>query len=504
MTDTIETNYFSSRIFRFVLFVILVVLAAMLRFYHLETWSHGFDENYTTMETRYFFEGQPIPSYMFKNSQFDLKNSQFSRLPPMIIAAYYVHWLNYRLFGDDEFGSRILPAVMGSFCVGIVFLLAYPLFGGSASLILAVLILLFPDHILQSQNNRFYSQTFLCLSVVLLLGGYVAAKRSVIVAILLGPVSILMVLSHSLTGLIWGFLLIALLAVFVVKKQAERKNISLKNILSCKIVWILGFWSVVLLAIAVVHILPLAQSWNNFPTTNVSSIHAVFGLAFGFGWSLFMLCVPAWLFVLFHFKKSSYGYWCVLTILCGAAVFLLPLKIAYLVHYRFLFSFPFLVILALFIDWIGRLIIQSEIPYRRTLCYVWIIFVMFSNIPVLAGYYQDGGRYDWRAAYQYIREQWQPNDQIVCFPLAANRYIPELEPKIFLREINETALQELLNRNQNLTGRIWIPVVFNRYEPDENTRRWLYNRTEYQTRFGKKRYDFESNFIELFLYFPDL
>jgi hypothetical protein len=211
-----------------------------------------------------------------------------------------------------------------------------------------------------------------------------------------------------------------------------------------------------------------------------------------------MLSVPAWLYVLFLFKKSCYGYWCVITILCGAAVFLLPLKIAYLVHYRFLFAFPFLVILALFIDWIGRLILQSEIPYRRILCCAWIIFVLFSNAPAVVSYYQDGGRYDWRAAYQYIREHWQPNDKIVCFPLAANRYIPELEPKIIPRKLNETTLQELFDQNQNNTGHIWIPVVFNRYEPDENTRCWLYNHAEYKTRFGKKRYDLENNFIEVF------
>ncbi|MDR0705864.1 MAG: glycosyltransferase family 39 protein [Planctomycetaceae bacterium] len=504
MADSVKFNYFS----RFILFVVLVTLSAMLRFYHLGTWSHGFDENYTTMETRYFFEGQPIPSYMFKNSQFDSKKSQFSRLPPLIIAAYFVHWLDYRLFGDDEFGSRVLPAVIGSFCVGIVFWLAYPLFGCSASLILAMLILLFPDHILHSQNNRFYSQAFFFISIVLLLGGYVAVRRSVVAAIVLGPASILMVLTHSLTGLIWGFLLIGLLVNYLGTKQknqtdqTNRKNSLWNNILHDKIILILGFWSVVLLTIAVVHILPLAQSWNNFPTTTVSSIHAVVGLAFSFGWSFFMLCVPAWLFVLFRFKKNGYGYWFICATLCGVTVFLLPLKIAYLIHYRFLFSFPILVILALFIDWIGRLMIQSEIPYRRTLYGVWIFFVLLSNIPELASYYQDGGRYDWRSACQYIREHWQPEDRIACFPLIANCYIPELEPKIPLYETGEVSFQKIFDQNQNTTGRLWLPVVFNRYEPDENTRRWLYNHAEYQTRFGKKRYDFNFNSIELFLYLP--
>jgi MFS family permease len=496
MTNSVKSNYFS----RFVLFVVLVTLATLLRFYHLGTWSHGFDENYTTIETRYFFEGQPIPPYMLQNSAFDSEHSQFSRLPPMLIAAYFVHWLDYRLFGDDEFGSRVLPAVMGSLCVGVVFLLACPLFGFSASLILAVLVLLFPDHILHSQNNRFYSQAFLCISIVLLLGGYVAVKRSVIASNLLGAVSVLMVLTHSLTGVIWGFLLIGLLANFLATKTTDWKNVSWKNILPYKIVLILGFWSIILLVILVAHIMPLARSWNDFPTSSVTPIHAIIGLAFSLGSFFFLLCVPGWLFILYHFRKPGNTYWLICATLCGMAVFFLPMKIAYLGHYSFLFSFPFLVILALFIDWIGKLIIQSEIHYRYSLCCVWIIFVLLSNVPELASYYQDGGRYDWRAACQYIRERWQPNDRIVCCSLEMNRYIPDLEPKIIVRDRRETAFQQILNQNQDCAGNLWIPVVFNRYEPDENTRYWLYNHTQYQTRFGKKRYDFNVHSIELFLY----
>ncbi|MDR1290094.1 MAG: hypothetical protein LBK06_02720 [Planctomycetaceae bacterium] len=535
MQDTWKINYFSDRFFLFALFAILVILAGLLRFYHLGDWSHGFDENYTPIETLYFFEGHPIPSHLFKDQQSDPAQSQFARLPAMIVAAYFVHWVDYRLFGVDEFGSRFLMAVMGSFCVGIIFLLGYSLFGLSGSLILAFLVLLFPDHILHSQNNRFYSQAFLCISVVLLLGGHIAVKRSVTAAIGIGLVSILMVLTHSLAGLIWGFVILGVVFSFLCQRcfkihraeqvsaasqsgcsgakpiahtgigiltgKIEQENIPKNNIL---LLTILGIWSILLLVIAVVYIFPLARLWNNFPTTTVSPIHALLGLAFSLGWSLSMLCIPGWLFALYNCKKTNCGYWLIVTTLCGLAVFLLPFKISYLVHYRFLFSFPFLVILALFIDWVGGLIIRSEVPYKRSLCCVWIIFTLFSNIPSIASYYQDGNRYDWRAAYQYIREHWQQGDQVICFPLDANRYIPELEPKIPIRERGQAALQKIIDqkidKNQNGKRRTWIPIVRNRYEPDEDTLYWLYNHTEYKTRFGKKRYDFEINHIELFLY----
>ncbi|MDR1963738.1 MAG: hypothetical protein LBQ50_08160 [Planctomycetaceae bacterium] len=386
-------------------------------------------------------------------------------------------------------------------------MLGQPLFGFSGSLILAVLILLLPDHILQSQDNRFYSQAFFCISVVLLLGGHVAVRRSAVAAVCLGPVAVLMVLTHSLTGLIWGFLLIGLLVDFLWAKQTDQNNNSRyqnnkswKNRLSWKMILILGFlvtWSILLLVIAFVHIMPLAKSWNNFETSSVSPIHAVIGLGFSLGWFLFLLCVPAWLFVLGNSRQPGNSYWLVCAVASGISVFLLPLKIAYISHYNFLFTFPILVILSLFIDWLARLVIQSDLPYRKLLSPLLVIMVLLSNFPALASYYQDGGRYEWRAAYQFIREHWQPGDRIACFPLSANRYIPELEPKIPVRSKSETELQQIFDQNRN--NRLWIPIACNRYEPDEKRRHWLYNNARYQTRFGKKRYDFTRNDIEIFL-----
>jgi hypothetical protein len=337
---------------------------------------------------------------------------------------------------------------------------------------------------------------------VLLLGGYVAVKRSVVAAIVLGVVSVVMVLSHSLAGIIWGIILIGLLISFFVAEQTDRKNISWRNFLPYKIILILGFWSIILLAILIMHIMPLARSWNNFPTSNVTSIHAVFGLVFNLGCFFSLLCVPSGLLLLHQFRKAGNAYWLTCTILCGLSIFFLPMKIPYLSHYNILFSFPFLVILALFIDWVGKLIIQSKINYRYNIYYAWIIFVLLANTPALISYYQDGNRYDWRAVCQYIREHWQAGDRIVCFPYDTDNYISELEPKIIIRDKNENTLNQLLEQNKDCAGNIWIPIVFNRYEPNENMRYWFYNNTKYQTRFTKKRYDFHVHSIELFLYSP--
>ncbi|MDR2441612.1 MAG: hypothetical protein LBE12_19795, partial [Planctomycetaceae bacterium] len=211
--------------------IILIVLALILRFYKLGEWSFTGDEIAAQIEARLLFENQPLPESIREHPCHhpELEKSQFYRLPRLIFVAYFVHWLDYRLCGDDEFGSRVFMAIMGSFSVGIAFLLGRSLLGFSASFILALLILLSPDHINYSQLGRFYSQTFLFIEIVFLLGGHVAIKRSVVAAWVLVPTSLIMILSHSLSGLIWGILLGGLLFDFFFSKQLNTNQFNLET-----------------------------------------------------------------------------------------------------------------------------------------------------------------------------------------------------------------------------------------------------------------------------------
>ncbi|MDR2169659.1 MAG: hypothetical protein LBP59_05910 [Planctomycetaceae bacterium] len=464
-----------------------------MRFYNLGVWSFGFDEHYTKVEALYFFEGESVPRYIISDSSVRLEDTQFVRLPSLVFCAYFVHWLDFCLFGFDEFGSRFLMALMGSFCVGFVFLFGRYLFGLSFGFVLGVMILLWPDHILHSQNCRFYIQSFCCISSVLFLGGLVVVRRSFVSALCLGPALFVMVFTHSLSVLIWGILLSGVFFDLCVCKFRVDASY-------WRVIFVLIIWSVILFLACIFYIFPLVGSWNNFPTSSIDSIHSAFCLAVSLGWSFFMLFIPAWLFVLFNFRKPGYVYWFVCATLCGLAILILPIKLVYISHYNFLFSFPFFVILALFIDWVAKLIMRSRVPNGFYLACVWVIFVLLSNVPVLASYYQDGGRCDWRAVYKYVKENWQENDRIICFLLDANYYIPDIGAKISIRDVNEKTLQNIIDENRDCKGRIWIPVVCTRYQPDQKTKYWLYNNANYQTNFGKKRYDFNINNVELFFF----
>ncbi|MDR2642656.1 MAG: glycosyltransferase family 39 protein [Planctomycetaceae bacterium] len=504
--------------------VILIVLAMFLRFYKLGEWSFYPDEVATQCEVQNLFDHskhsqlpESVKAYPAYNP--DPEKSQFYRLPRLIFVAHFVHWLDYRLFGNDEWGSRVLMAIMGSLSVGIAFFLGRSLFGFSGSLILSLLILLSPEHVYYSQFSRFYSQGFLLIEIIFLLGAYVAVKKSVAAAWALVPISILMVFSHSLSGLVWGMLLGGLLVDFFFSGQSDsnQSNIKTKEKLFLskipyKVVFILCITSIVLLLIFLFHIMPLAKSWNHYYMPGrASSVDTVLTFAATLGQSYFLLCVPAWFFMLFHVRNIGWGYWLFCASACGLAIFLLPLKMVLLPWYAFLFEFPFFVILALFIDRIGQLLAQSFKRYGLYCGIVWCCFMVSLNIFALKNYYKDGERYNIRAACQYINQNLQSGDLLLCneFVDVIDIYIQEDGTPIMLREKDmfkylQQVFNEIKRNNDKKSNhsRFWIIIGREKFFLlDKETRHWINNYCQHEGSFGNFRYN-TPKYLEVFLCSP--
>ncbi|MDR0608896.1 MAG: hypothetical protein LBG58_02205 [Planctomycetaceae bacterium] len=500
--------------------IILIVLALFLRFYKLGEWSFDIDEVATQIEVRSFFDHQPLPESIKNHPAHhsDLEKSQFYRLPRLICGAHFVHWVNNRLFGEDEWGSRVLMAVMGALSVGFAFLLGRSLLGFSGSLILAFLILLSPELVFYSQYARFYSQAFLFIEIVFLLGGHVAVNRSVTTALVLAPTSLIMILSHSLSGFIWGILLCGLLVDFFFSGQSDPNQFNIKtktnsflSKIPYRIVFILGIWSIMLFMIFLFHIMPLIKSWNNYDMIwRISPIDSVLTFASIFGQPYMILCVLAWIFVLFHLRNTGWGYWLFCASACGLVIFLLPLKIVFYSWYGHLFAFPLLVILALFIDHIGQLLAQSQERYGRCCGIVWCCFMVLLNISTLNNYYKNGNRDDIRSACRYIKQEWQLGDQLFCSSSMeiVNTYIPINGVPITLRskEIHEH-LQQIFdeikkNNEKDNHSRFWIILKRDHYlSLDKKARHWIDKHCQYEGSFGNFRYD-SPKYLDVFLCSP--
>lgn len=518
---------------RFSTFLLLMVLAALLRFYHLGTWSFGYDELFTILETNVFFGDIPVPDEYLGGGTIKPEDTQYYRLPRLLAASHTVHRLGYKLFGEDEFGSRVMTALLGTLSVGVIFLLAQPLMGYSGSVILALLVMLLPEHLLHSQCNRFYIQSFFLVSLVLLLGAHVAQKHSKAAAFWLGPAAIFLVLSNSLGGVIWGGVLVSLLVnAFCAKKSGEpccSRGVS-------AIILLLLFWSMILLGIFVFHIIPLAAGWNNAATWGYTPLHAVMALINMLGWPLFLISLLGIVYSLVFFRAGGNVYWFFLTFVSGISVLLLPIKIVYQPFYGFLFIFPFLVTAALFIREVCKLLLTfsgvdstssgvlstssavlstssavlsassavlsaSHYPFRVLLSISWAIAALLVNFPSLYSYYQDGNRPDHRAAFQYVAEHWEDGDLLTGFMMgAAQYYIPDKTPRIPLRTENAAEkLQEILDTEMGGNRRLWIVLHSSRGGLGFPLRQWLSRHALLQKGFTKKRFDYAENNVDVFL-----
>ncbi|MDR1962762.1 MAG: glycosyltransferase family 39 protein [Planctomycetaceae bacterium] len=512
MSNFVKGSRCSCSLSQLFVFAVLVLLAALLRFYGLGTWSFDRDEIATKIECRYFFEHQPLPDSIKGHPCYhpEEEKSQFCRLPRLVCAASFVHWIDCRIFGEDEFGSRFLMAVMGSLSVGIAFLLGRSLFGFSGSLILALLILLSPEHVYNSQNARFYCQAFLMIEIVLLLGGHVAVNRSLFAAICLGPAAIIMVLSHSLTVLIWGILFLGLLIDFFLTREPDRES---KNQFATKIprklVLILCAWSIVIFLIVLVHIMPLSQSWNQFET-RISPLDSVLTFAFIFGRPYLILCFPAWVWALLSFRNAGQTYWLFVSLACGTVILLLPLKIIFYQWYGILFAFPLFVILAMFINHIGQLLTCSHQQYGRYCALVWCCFALLLNIAALRNYYKGGDRYDYRSACRYIEQHWQPGDRLICHDGTEiiHQYLPQHDvPTSLWAKQSKEWLLSLFDPNKPekddpSCGRYWLILKREIYFAfSEEVREWIDRHGQRQSHFGASRYE-EPRVLDVFLCSP--
>lgn len=126
----------------------LVLLAALLRAYHLTVWDMWTDEVQTlwTAQTGHFIEG---PMYLTAPVNFLLTMA------------------SVRLVGADELGLRIVPFIVGVATVGLLALVMRHWLGETAAVIAGLALALDPWHVAWSQTGRHFAlQTLLVLLTV--------------------------------------------------------------------------------------------------------------------------------------------------------------------------------------------------------------------------------------------------------------------------------------------------------------------------------------------------
>ncbi|MBE9547702.1 MAG: glycosyltransferase family 39 protein [Proteobacteria bacterium] len=127
------------------LLVLIIALATLLRIYHLDSQSFWIDEGYSVWAAQTFSSIDPATSY-----------SADTPLYPFVLR----QWM--RLF-DTDFGIRLLSVIFGVAAVPIIFFLGRSAFNNTVGITSALFLALSPFHIKYSQEVRVFSIFFFFL-----------------------------------------------------------------------------------------------------------------------------------------------------------------------------------------------------------------------------------------------------------------------------------------------------------------------------------------------------
>jgi predicted membrane-bound mannosyltransferase len=190
---------------RFAPALLVALLAAVLRFHDLGAWPYSGDETASLHEEDVLFHGVQVPH-----------DSQAYRLPHLIPLSYLALHVSHVLFGSDEWGTRVVVALLGVLSVVLVYWLLDGPLSRTVAIVAAVLVALLPQHVMHSQETRFYMVAAFFSFATLLTGARILQSHGTFYAVLSAGAALAAVLTHTL-------LLVLLPLVFVAVYTAGRR-----------------------------------------------------------------------------------------------------------------------------------------------------------------------------------------------------------------------------------------------------------------------------------------
>jgi len=146
--NTTLANLHENTAYQYGLLAAITLLAAVLRFYKLGEWSLWIDEIFTINRAEIHLNDMAI----------FLRNLPDTLWLPLSLI-FTKFFLN--LFGVSEWSARLAPALIGILSIPILYFSARKVIGSGAALVMALLLAVSPWHLFWSQNARFYTSLML-------------------------------------------------------------------------------------------------------------------------------------------------------------------------------------------------------------------------------------------------------------------------------------------------------------------------------------------------------
>jgi hypothetical protein len=454
--------------------LLLGLVAGGLRFFRLGAYPFTADETATLDETRSLREKHDGPM-----------TDQIDRLPRLIPLSYLIHALDYRFFGCDEFGSRVLLALEGTLAVVLVFVgLCGPL-GRSAALATALLVTVWPDHLFHSQQNRFYITAALLSSLCLVLGAQAVQRRSTWWTLGACLAALAAMLSHTIQVLLLPGLFVAIFAA----TWAERNPVPWRMLL---VVTLSGLAAV---AIYLLYLRQIGGGWNAAEVWGYGLGRSLLASAMQPGWPVALLALLG--AVLFVRQRSAQGwYWLTWVGVWVVASATLPFAVVYHPNY----VFPLALAVLVLAGWAVAQVAERLRPAGAVAAVAWVGVAVALQLPSVVSHYLDGSRPDYRTAARYVADHWQSGDRLASISPGLVRHYAPLDGE-FLNLPRWNALPALQEAAAG-PGRLWVVLASGRSGKEEPVAAWLGTHCTQQLQVRKRRFDYYEFTVEVFLYSP--
>ncbi len=306
--------------------IVVTALAGALRFYKLGDWSFEADEISALIEEQVLFHG----AHFSEDANY---NNQYDRLPRIVPVGYAALHVGYELFGRDEYGSRVVPAIIGTATVALVYLLLVPVSGYAAAMATSLLIAFWQQHVFYSQENHFYVVPMLFGFLCFLLGACEARRSRPIYPLLLCAAAVAALFSHPVAAAAFGLACLGIFAGAIAGRCQVRKTSIL----------LLLTGGVVLAAIIISYVLPLQRGWYQGLETGDSPLGAVMATVSRLGWPVVWLAALGGLFAAVEGGAINW-YWLTCALGSWAVIFLMPMKFVFIARYALPLSLPMFVL----------------------------------------------------------------------------------------------------------------------------------------------------------------
>ena len=429
-----------------VLLSVVAIFGTALRFWNLGQWSFWIDEVFTVRDAQ------------------NLSLNNWQSIPNPI--PYLAVKLSILIAGNSEWGSRLIPCIIGIASIPAVFGLGRTLFNWRVGLLSSTFVACASWHLFWAQNARYPVFTFL-FAVLTAWFFYLSIERdSILLTIGALVCCFCLILSHTLSVVIVPAL--AAYAVICLLENSSRKRwINL-------LIFFIPF-AVPVLALVLPEVRGYLFSgwgrneWQRSPLyivlTLVDGVSVPIAVAAFFG------------FVAMSSNKSTRFLLCYAGV--PLALFLVASQFQNVAGYYLFWTTPAYFILAgVACEQVWKAINDR---YSRMLgilvpC-VLVVTLLSQNYLYFS--IENGGRPKWREAFETIKAEKQPNDKVVLSePEMGKYYLPESTP-IYIGELLDNP--EAFEKEWENSGkdRLWFVVdvaSFNVFDGNENVRSWIRQR----------------------------